>query len=403
MSYVNRVAHPLPRRAAYAARRRAPKRGVAMPYANAPPIKPPITPAALADYIQAGADTGAKTNVILSVSSDGEGGERAVAAEEWAHTNLPLIPGFRLPEFGASYHTTGGVPHGENNNMCDDYGTNRETLSALLENKEFQALMAAAYGRDWRNADDRWAYRMKSRAVRDKDLQVHVDHPKWKRLPQRVPVSAAKWPAGTISVIALRQSAAHGIPSGGHSDSGRMIYSMFVSPLSPAAYALHCEKTMEAFEQQCAAAAAGRRNVYMWTKLCALSALGDKLEARHLFAAYMMYEMRPILYPSGKLVTVPHTMSAPYRQYTGYCPDETRQIYDPAAEIGGVPARFRRYFAEVHAVLPDEMLACAVSKLSFEYLERTLGPDDDEASEVSTYVSTFASESDVADLGDLDD
>lgn len=55
------------------------------------------------------------------------------------------------------------------------------------------------------------------------------------------------------------------------------------------------------------------------------------------------------------------------------------------------------------AVLPDEMLACVVSKLSFEYLERTLGPDDDEASEVSTYVSTFASESDVADLGDLDD
>lgn len=374
--YADRVQFPLSRRDTYAGKRRQKSRPVKTPYPGGPPVKDPIAPDELVRVIDEGKQKGEHFNLIVSVakplpSGDEEGGVRAVAAKEWEHTVLPLVDGMQFPEFGTQYHVTKGTPFGENSNMIDDYESQRQNLSAMLENKIFCLMMEKAFGPDWRNADDRWSYREKNRAKPDKDLTVHVDHPKWKRHNTKVPVEAAQWPAGHFSIIALNQSKPHGIPSGGHSDSGHMIYSMFVSPLSKEAYAKHCTDTLAAFHKQCEYAAAGKKNVYMWKKLCKLNLI-PKLEAQHLFAAYMMYGMRPILYPSGKPIDAPQTYSKPYAEYVEYGPDETRQIHDPATEIATVPARFRRYFADVFAVLPDEKLACALSTLTYNYFYRTL-------------------------------
>jgi hypothetical protein len=387
MSFRDRVIGPLERRAEYALRRKTtgpvrkakyvtlagratmtPEQIEKLP----PVIKDPVSPEVLAAFIRGGA----MTNLLITLSPDGEGGQRNVAALEWEYCILPAM--VATPEFGTQYHVTDGKPFGENEDFVDDFRGQRKAISVLLSTPSVAELMSNAYGKEWRNADDRWAFR-KKRLVENKSKlkeKVHRDYPKWERSDVEVEAETAAWPAGTMCVIALRQSEWHSIPTGGHSDSGGMIYSLILSPLSARQYANYCAETMAHFKKECTKIDAHKKHVYIWPRLAELRVLGESLRPQHLFAANIMYGMRPGLYPSTKVVDVPQSYSpAIYGPYTGYRPDETLQVIDPATEIPRIPVEFRRYFAEVAAVLDGERMVCRVSELSYEYLHRTLGAE----------------------------
>lgn len=387
MSFRDRAIGPLERRHEYASRRKTKgpvrkakdvtpaERATMTPeqIKKLPPvIKDPVTPEELAKFIKGSK----KTNLLFTLSPNGEGGRRNVAAHSWEYCLMPIS--MPAPEFGTQYHVTGGKPFGENEGMIDDYAGQRKALSVLLETPGVPEFMADAFGPGWRNADDRWAYRKKGLVENSVALQkdVHRDWPEWERLEDKVEAQTAVFPAGMVCIIALGQWAPHSIPAGGHSNSGGMVFSLYVSPLNARQYAQYCAATMAHFKKECTKIDADKKNVYIWKRLGELRDLGTALRPQHLFAANIMYGMRPGLYPSEKVIDVPQTYSPPiYGPYTGYRPDETLQVINPAEEIPRIPIEFRRYFAEVAAVLAGERMVCRVSELSYEYLYRTFGAE----------------------------
>jgi hypothetical protein len=332
-------------------------------------VKPSVSATELADFIAAGEQTNLLFTFVPPSAGPADGnGYRNVAAEEWEYCVLPIkLP---APRFGTQYHTTGGAPFGENTGMIDDYRQQRRAVGMLLSDPVVSDLMTRAYGADYRLADDRAFYRKHGLdAERKLQTTVHVDYPSWQRLDTPVPVQTAVWPAQSLCVIALRQSKPHGIPLGGHSESGGMVVGYFVSPLTARQYAAYCKATLQRYEKECASQ--GKKNVYMWPELCRL---GPSVRPQHLFAAAIMYGLRPILYPSRKPIDVPQTYAASvYSKYLGYTPDETQLKFDATAEISALPQPYRRYFSDVAAAFPHLKLACALSSLSHEYLYRTLG------------------------------
>ena len=105
--------------------------------------------------------------------------------------------------------------------MIDDYAGARKAVSVLLGVEEIMELMKAAYGADFFLADDRGHYRFKKlmhdlqgKGRRDLLSLGHVDSPTWKKEDvSDIPVQAAAWADNELCIIALRQCAAHSIPS----------------------------------------------------------------------------------------------------------------------------------------------------------------------------------------------
>ena len=385
------------------------------------PVRAPSTTEQLADFIK----KGNQTNLLFTFGTGWKAGFRNVVGT-WEYVTVPVPRGLPMPTFATQSHTAPGAKpgFGENSGMIDDYAGARKAVSVLLGVKEIMELMKAAYGADFFLADDRGHYRFKKlthdlqgKGRRDLLSLGHVDWPTWlKRDVSDIPVQAAAWADNELCIIALRQCAAHSIPLGGHTRDDEMILGWFVSPLSSDKYDAYCAETIARLRKEMKP---GAKAKYAWPGLRKIEEMfkDDPDLAKYLFAAAIAFGLRPVLYPSKKVINVPQSYcGAVYKHFEGYKPDSSKQVIDPVAEVAKIKdPEIRFYFEQVHKALPNEKFACHVSELSDEYLRRTLGfsaavasdgagdDESDDESAVSTYVSTIESALDVGDLGDFTD
>ena len=391
------------------------------PRLEGPPVRAPCTTKQLADFIK----EGNQTNLLFTFGTDWKAGFRNVVGT-WEYVTVPVPPGLPMPTFATQAHTAPGAKpgFGENSGMIDDYAGARKAVSVSLGVETIMELMQAAYGADFFLADDRGHYRFKKlthdlqgKGRRDLLDSGHVDWPKWLKMDvSDIPVQAATWADNELCIIALRQCAAHSIPLGGHTRTDERVLGWFVSPLSSDKYDAYCDETIARLRKEMKP---GVKAKYAWEKLYEIVKMfnDDPNLAKYLFAAAIAFGLRPVLYPSTKVINVPQSFCGKvYRHFEGYKPDSSKQVIDPVAEVAKIKdPGIRFYFEQVHKALPEEQLACHVSELSDEYLRRTLGhslspasdgagdDESDDASAVSTYVSTIDFASDVADDSDFTD
>lgn len=325
---------------------------------------------------------GKQTNLLFTFGPGGAAGMRNVVGQGWEYANVALPAGLPTPQKATQSHIAPGAKpgFGENSGMIDDYNGARVATGVLLENDAVGRLLRTAYGSNFCLADDRGHYRNKkldydiSDAGRKKLVAGgHIDFPTWqKRDISDVPVQSAQWGDNELCIIALHQCEKHGIPVGGHTlrDQKEMVVGWFVSPLGKKQYKAYCAATVERLTRE----STGRARPYAWPQLQQLLTLPPDKLPQYLFAAAIAFGLRPILYPSGKVVDVPQPYcGAVYKHFDNYKPKPGTQTIDPDAEIAALQPELQEYFATVHAALPEEKFACRVSTLSPEYLRRTFG------------------------------
>lgn len=325
---------------------------------------------------------GQQTNLLFTFGPLGAAGVRNVVGEGWAYATVPLPTALPMPQRATQSHVAAGAKpgFGENSGMIDDFNGARRATGVLLADGEVSRLLTAAYGADFCLADDRAHYRDKKLAVdacgagRTKLLATgHTDFPKWARQNiSAVPVQTARWNDGELCIIALHQCKKHGIPQGGHTlrDPKEAVVGWFVSPLQKPTYAKYCAATVARLTKE----ANKQARPYAWPELHKLLALPPDRVPQYLFAAAIAFGLRPILYPSQKVINVPQSSCpAVYKHFDTYFPAPTTLTVDPAGELAALSPAFREYFATVHATLGPLKFACRVSTLSPEYLRRTLG------------------------------
>lgn len=343
--------------------------------------KDPVSVEKLIEFIQ----SGEQVNLLFSFGPGGAAGMRNVAGA-FQYANVPMPTGLPTPQRGTQYHIAPGAPNGfgENSGMIDDFKGGREAVGVLLADPHVGSLLTAAYGKDFCLADDRAHFRSKGvdydvgKAGYKKLLETgHVDFPAWaKRNITQVPIQTAQWGQDELCVIALHQCKEHGVPIGGHvvgDDKGR-IYGWFVSPLTHSMYQGYCKETVERLREE---DEKKPQKPYVWPALRRL--LQAKLTRperlpQYLFAAAIAFGLRPILYPSKKKINVPQSFcGAVYKHFTGYFPEPSTLVVDPADEIDRLQERHRDYFDVVQQIIPEPKFACRVSELSPEYLDRVFG------------------------------
>ena len=369
-----------------------------------PKLRLPTSPEAVALKIRDDPNY-EQTNLLFFIGADASGGKRNVTAENWEYC---VLTGMMLPEpkFGRNYHVTKGHAHGENQGMIDDFHGCREAASLLLDNPAVLELTQRAFGEDFCLGEDRANYRLDhlnadTTAAGKKSLTkiAHQDRPdasgagfaEWKDPARgaKLVTETAVWKQGQVCIVALSQSTTHSIGKGGLSDNGGHVLGWFLGPMSPKNHAAYKTATMAQYNKELkkiqrprewkmakpvlrSAVFKGEKCVYMWPELAQLS----DPAAEDIFAAGIAYGLRPLLYPSQKVIDVPQSYSPPYEHYTGYRPDPARQLVVPAVELALLEAKVpevARHFRKVAAELPGHLWACEVSKLSRGYLLRVFG------------------------------
>lgn len=327
--------------------------------------------------------------------------QRNMAAHGWAYTCLSVPASvLRTPTLGTLDHTCPGATHvGEvTGGMVNDYPGNRLVCATLLEIPEIASLMETIWTKDCRVACERGWRRnralqsdMTTRGRENIVANSHTDaldaagkftvFKTTRDIGLSLRTETAVCPPGQLGVIVLNQGLPHSIPVGGN------CHGWYLSPMSPEKHSDYQQATMVQFAKerekvlqprpgvgQAATPGDGEKAVYAWPAMLRMpSPTWQKVHA-----CIIAFGLRPMLYPSHKIVNIPPPYAAkPYTRYTGYRPDPRLQVVDPApalAELDKCCPEVAVHFRAVAAAFPGQKWACNPGvDIGRAYLVRTFG------------------------------